>query len=192
MDDSRSVANEYRKKFNPEGKNILLFVGRLVAVKNLNFLLKVFSEYVKINDNSILILTGEGDKKEELVKLTEQLNLQKHVNFAGRFENEELYAWYQIADYFILPSISEVFGAVVNEALIAGVPVLCSGVAGAACMINDRNGLIFNPYNKEELLSAFKTVLTKEQKTQNDNSQRISLMPYTFNQRITELISFLK
>ena len=172
MDDSRSVANEYRKKFNPEGKNILLFVGRLVAVKNLNFLLKVFSEYVKINDNSILILTGEGDKKEELVKLTEQLNLQKHVNFAGRFENEELYAWYQIADYFILPSISEVFGAVVNEALIAGVPVLCSGVAGAACMINDRNGLIFNPYNKEELLSAFKTVLTKEQKTQNDNSQR--------------------
>lgn len=111
----------------------MLFVGRLVDVKNLNFLIEVFSDYVLLNKNARLILVGDGDKKNELKNLVLNLNIQDYVLFTGRYENEELYAWYKIADYFILPSTSETFGAVVNEALIAGLPVLCSNLAGASC-----------------------------------------------------------
>lgn len=192
INDAKPISTEYLDQYRLHDKNILLFVGRLVKVKNLKFLVEVFSQYVLTNKNVVLILIGDGDKKSELTKLVEQLKIQDNVIFAGRFENEALYAWYQIADYFILPSISETFGAVVNESLIAGVPVICSNLAGASCLINEKNGVTFNPYKKYELLSIFNEVLDKKRSTTNNTSIYNSLMPYTFNQRIHELIQFLK
>ena len=189
---AKSLSEEYSKRFNLVEKNILLFVGRLVEVKNLKFLIDVFSNYVSKNKDIILILIGEGDKKLELMELVENLKIQDNVIFAGHFENEALYAWYRIADYSILPSISETFGAVVNESLIAGVPVICSNLAGASFLINEKNGKTFNPYNKEELLSIFNEVLNKKRQSRDNLSIYDSLMPFTFNQRMLKLISFFK
>jgi glycosyltransferase involved in cell wall biosynthesis len=192
LNDAKTISVNYLNQYKLHEKNILLFVGRLVKVKNLKFLLEVFSNYVSTNKKVMLVLVGDGDKKTELVELVEKLKIQENVIFAGRFENEELYAWYRIADYFILPSTSETFGAVVNESLIAGVPVLCSKLAGASCLINKENGATFNPYEKDELLTIFNSVLNKPRPDKMDLSIEKSLMPYNFNQRMTELISFLK
>ncbi|MDP4238370.1 MAG: glycosyltransferase family 4 protein [Bacteroidota bacterium] len=192
INSAQQISAEYTKKYNLKDKNLLLFVGRLVEVKNLRFLLEVFSHYIVTNQNAVLILIGDGDKKTELIKQVEELKIQDNIIFAGRFENEELYAWYRIADYFILPSISETFGAVVNESLIAGVPVICSNLAGASSLINKKNGVTFNPNDPEELLSVFKETLNKKRPLKNHLSTDDSLMPYTFNQRMTKLISFLK
>jgi glycosyltransferase involved in cell wall biosynthesis len=189
----QQFSTQYLEKYKLENKSILLFVGRLVKVKNLNFLIEVFSQYLLNNKNVVLILIGDGDKKSELKELVSKLKIQDNIIFAGRFENEELYAWYRIADYFILPSTSETFGAVVNESLIAGVPVICSNLAGACCLINDENGKTFNPNNKEELLSIFNEVLIKKRENRmNSIVDDKSLMPFTFDQRMLELISFLK
>ena len=192
FNDAHSVSKEYIHRYKLKEKNILLFVGRLVEVKNLKFLLEVFSLYVAKNKNSVLILVGDGDKRFELIRLAEQLKIPEHVIFAGRYEHKELYAWFKVADYFILPSTWEPFGAVVNESLIAGVPVICSNLAGAACLITEKNGIIFNPYDKEELLTIFCDVLCRKQNSINDSSNHFSLMPYTFHQKVNELISFLK
>ena len=192
INDAQPISMKYLNQFNLNEKSILLFVGRLVKVKNLEFLIEVFSRYTEKNKNVVLLLIGDGDKKSGLTERVKMLNLQDNVIFAGRFENEELYAWYRIADYFILPSISETFGAVVNESLIAGVPVLCSNLAGASSLINSKNGMTFNPYDKEELLSIFNTVLSKTRETKNNISLNNSLMPFTFDQRMKDLISFLK
>jgi glycosyltransferase involved in cell wall biosynthesis len=191
INNAQQISGRYLEEYNLKEKNILLFVGRLVEVKNLNFLIEVFSYYVSKNKDAVLILIGDGDKKSELLKLVSDLQMQKNIIFAGRFENEELYAWYRIADYFILPSISETFGAVVNESLIAGVPVICSNLAGASSLINEKNGVTFDPYNKEELLNIFNKILSKKRLTKNSSSINNSLMPFTFNKRMNELISFL-
>lgn len=191
INNAQPITVEYIKRYKLESKNVLLFVGRLVEVKNLNFLLDVFSQYASTNDDVVLILVGDGDKKNELLELAANLKIQEKVIFAGRFEHNELYAWYRIADYLILPSTSETFGAVVNESLIAGVPVLCSELAGASSLINDQNGIIFNPYDEEKLLSIFNYVFSKEKNYKQKSSKLNSLMPYTFNQRIRNLISFL-
>jgi len=188
---AQQISDHYLQSFKLTDKNILLFVGRLVEVKNLNFLIEVFSNYVSVNKNAVLVLVGDGDKKNELIELVNQLNVKDNVIFAGRYENESLYAWYNIADYFILPSTSETFGAVVNESLIAGVPVLCSELAGAACLVNESNGVTFNPYDKAMLLSVFNQVLNEKRQLKKITSQN-SIMPYSFNQRIQGLISFLK
>ena len=191
INDSQSVTQDYINKYNLHQKDIILFVGRLVEVKNLKFLLEVFSDYVRNNKNSILILVGDGDKKFELIRLAAHLKIQDNVIFAGRFEHKELYGWFRVADYFILPSTWEPFGAVVNESLIAGVPVICSNLAGASCLITDKNGFTFNPHDKDQLLTILNDVFNKKQNTGNVSFTHHSLMPYTFNQRIHELISFL-
>jgi glycosyltransferase involved in cell wall biosynthesis len=191
LKDAENISTQYMDQYKLYDKNILLFVGRFIKVKNLQFLITVFSSYVLTNKNAVLVLVGDGDRKAELQTLVETLNMQDHILFVGRFENEELYAWYRIADYFILPSTSEAFGAVVNESLIVGVPVLCSDLAGASCLVNEKNGVTFNPYNEEKLLSILKEVLPgKRQKATKPVSSN-SLMPYTFDQRISNLIWFL-
>lgn len=192
LDKTDHITKAYSDKYNLKGKNILLFVGRLVKVKNLNTLLNVFSTYLTTNKNSVLILVGDGCLKKELTGLVESLKIEDNVIFAGRYENEALYAWYRLADYFILPSISEVFGAVVNESLIAGVPVMCSDVAGAACLINKENGVIFDPYDEEKMLSMLSEKLNGNVKEMKGLSNSVSLMPYTFNQKIRDVISFLR
>ncbi len=186
------IATDYFEKYDLKGKKVLLFVGRLVKVKNLNTLLNVFSLYLTTNKNTVLILVGEGNKKQELESLVDSLGMQKNVIFAGRYENEALFAWYRLADYFVLPSTSEVFGAGVNESLIAGVPVMCSDVAGAACLINEKNGVIFNPYDEKGLLSVLNDKMNDSVKEMEKPSNLVSLMPYTFNQKILDVISFLK
>jgi len=188
---SDSITQGYINQYKLIDKDVLLFVGRLVEVKNLRFLIDVFSSYVAINKNAVLILVGDGDKKSELLKMVEEVKIQDNIIFAGRFEHKELYAWYRAADYFILPSIWEPFGAVVNESLIAGTPVLCSNLAGATCLINNENGVTFNPFDKDELLSILNEVFCKKRNSFNNISTRNSLMPYTFNQKMQELISFL-
>ena len=191
LSNAHSISEEYVQRYKLQESNILLFVGRLVKVKNLIFLINVFSSYVSLNKNAVLILVGDGDKKSELMKIVDQLGIKANVIFAGRYENEALYAWYCIADSFILPSVSEVFGAVVNESLIAGVPVLCSNLAGASCLINKGNGITFNPDDKEKLLTILKESLNKKRKL-NELSISNSLMPYTFEERMSGLIRFLK
>jgi len=192
INDAHSVSKEYIRRYNLKEKNILLFVGRLVEVKNLKFLLEVYSRYLVKNKEGVLILVGDGQKRFELIRLAEQLKISDHVIFAGRYEHKELYAWFKVADYFILPSTWEPFGAVVNESLIAGVPVICSNLAGAACLITDKNGVVFNPYDKEELLTIFCDVLSKKQNSVKDGTNHFSLMPFTFHQKVDELISFLR
>lgn len=191
INNSKHFSDQYIQLFNLKNKNILLFVGRLVKVKNLNFLIEVFSNFVLLNKNAVLVLVGDGDKRSELIGLVERLNLKDNVVFAGRYENEALYAWYNIADYFILPSTSETFGAVVNESLIAGVPVICSELAGASYLINKFNGTTFNPYDKDELLTVFNKVLW-EKRQLNKSGIYDSIMPFSFNQGIQGLIRFLK
>ncbi len=81
--------------------------------------------------------------------------LEGKVIFPGKYQGKELFGWYACVSGFVLPSLSETFGAVVNEALIFGLKVLCSKFAGASCLINPGNGEIFNPLDSADTLEKF-------------------------------------
>lgn len=150
LKENLKLSKKYGATKNVNKKKIILYVGRLVTVKNLFFLLKTFSKLK--NENCYLVLVGDGYLKIELEKLSFDLNLGNKVLFEGRKEGAELLAWYNLADIFVLPSTYEPFGAVVNEALLAGCQVLCSKNAGSSSLINTENGKVFDPYNEDELL----------------------------------------
>ena len=84
----------------------------------------------------------------------------------------------------------ECFGSVVNEALIAGVPVVCSDIAGASCLVTESNGRTFSPMLPNALSQACNDLLGSIAPFCGD-SLRPSLMPFTFERAIASVLSLL-
>lgn len=179
-DGFQSITEKYKSQCNIKDSNIILYTGRLVEVKGLKLLLNAFAR--STNDNYKLILVGEGQQKSELVQLAKSLGISEKVIFPGYFDGPNLYAWYSIANFFILPSTYEPFGAVVNEALIYGCPVVASKYIGALnFMKNDDNGLIFDPLNQQQFVSTLNNAMINYREY---NSSRKNLMLYSFEEYV--------
>lgn len=168
-------------------KPIVLYVGRLENVKGLDLLIKAYA--YSIVDTHDLVLVGEGREKEYLIQKTEEFGIKESVIFAGYYDVPNLYSWYEIADFLVLPSWHEPFGAVVNEALIYGCPVVASKYVGAITFVDEPyNGLIFDPHDSK----GFEEILIKAcQYFPRAKIGRESLMRHSFDEYVnvfTELI----
>ncbi len=129
------LKKEYQKKF--------LYVGRLSSVKNLETLIRAF------NDLPIhhLTIIGDGEEKEYLQSIANQ-----NISFKQPIENIKLQIEFLNHDIFILPSISETWGLVVEEALYFGLPVMVSKNCGSVELVKSGvNGYIFEPSDSEEI-----------------------------------------
>lgn len=187
---SLNKASEYIKQYNLNGKKVILFVGRLVEVKNIPFLIKAVAK-LECSD-SVLVIVGEGPLLRQLKKLVKALNISEKVFFTGRKEDLDLVSWYTIAQLFVLPSTYEPFGAVVNEALLGGCEVLCSEKAGASSLINLANGKLFNPYNEIEFLGQLSNKLEYLKPILiEDIELRKSKMPFKFSEKVEKLMDEL-
>lgn len=180
------ISSNYARHYNLIGKRILLFVGRLMPVKNIS---SAISAFIKAEvEDSVFIIVGGGTLKEELLQQTKNV---QNVILAGRFEQLELLAWYNLASVFILPSVKEPFGAVTNEALLAGCLSLISNVAGSQCLIEDnRNGFLIDPNDLESMSSTIRKALLQQPKLK-EIKLRESLMLSTFEESLKPLLSAL-
>ena len=142
-------------------KKVILFVGRLEKEKALDLLLTVFSELYAANNDLRLIFVGNGSMEHQLKEYAVRHHLNDAVLFAGRLTGEQLYAWYNIGQILVLPSVHEPFGAVVNEALASGCQAVVSDSVGAACLINEMNGVIFKTNDHADLKNALFQTLEK-------------------------------
>lgn len=128
-----------------EVKNFF-YVGRFVEVKNLKFLISTFNDLPQYN----LYMAGFGEQEEELKAMAKQ-----NVHFLGAINNKDLSGYYQKMDVFVLPSLIEPWGLVVEEALNNGLPVIVSDRVGCAEeIINESNGIIFKHNSSRSLADA--------------------------------------
>jgi glycosyltransferase involved in cell wall biosynthesis len=132
-EDARKIMSAH----NLTGKRVLLFVGRLAPGKRVDRLVRAFAEQSNRFPDAVLAVVGDGGERSNLEALAQTSGVAEKVLFVGRKEDTELYAWYRVAALFVLPSSYERFGAVVNEALLSGVPVVCSDRAGAKVLIRE-------------------------------------------------------
>lgn len=183
---SLELCYQYIKKYDLMEKRILLFVGRLSSEKNIKSAIQAFAE-ANVKD-SVFIIVGGGSQKETLKEIALQNN---NVIIAGRYEHLELFAWYNIASVFILPSIKEPFGAVTNEALLAGCYSLISKLAGSQCLIEEgNNGMLIDPYDVNSMAKIIrKALLTRPKLT--EIKLRDSLMQENFDVAISRVIHAL-
>lgn len=172
---------------------VFLFVGRLVSIKNLPFLVQYFAVEFMNEPRVKLLLVGGGPLESSLRTQVAQLGLEERIILTGKHEQEALYAHYLLGDSLVLPSLSEAFGAVVNEALILGLPVGCTNRAGATTLSSESKSpiLTFDPQKGDELCQVLRSLYTSQfSKTSflEEKIVRPSLMRKTFKQYIAELI----
>lgn len=187
---SRLLTDSYNaaKEYLIVDKNVFLFVGRLVELKNVDTIIDAFSHLNQ--KKNILVIIGDGECRESLRERADKNNA--NVLFLGRLENDDLYKWYNIADVLLLASYQEAFGAVTAEALTAGCRCLVSEKAGSACLINPQNnGNLFDPYNKDMLVQQLRDEETNlNNKDKKDyRILRKSLMPIKYKSILDSLFN---
>jgi glycosyltransferase involved in cell wall biosynthesis len=133
-------------------KEYLLYVGRFAPEKNLVRLLQAFERYrTREPAGWGLVMVGAGPLRDRLERVARERNLE--VVWTGFKSLQELLPFYAHAGCFILPSISEPWGLVVNEAMASGLPVIVSRRCGCAeDLVRDgENGFLFDPEDPAEL-----------------------------------------
>lgn len=180
------LSKELPDKFGLKDKKVLLFVGRLDPVKNLE---RLFDAISKTKEEFVTVIVGSGELETPLKQKAAQI--EKSIVFAGRYEGDGVRAWYNIADAFVLASHMEAFGAVTNEALIAGCTCLVSQNAGSACLINGDNGRIIDPYDVDSMATIIDETM-QAIKVRKEITLRPCKMAFTFEETIDRVINELK
>lgn len=162
---------EIRKEFGIQPDTVVLgTVGRLSKEKNQSFLLELFANYKKTNQNSILIITGDGPLLTQLKAKASQLGVMDSVIFSGvRTDVEKILC---AMDIFILPSQYEGFPVTLVEAQCTGLPCLISDAITSEVKLTDlitENSL---SDSIEEWISSINEVLKLPRKGRSDEIQK--------------------
>lgn len=122
-------------KLKEAGKKIILFVGRITLQKGPDYFLKTAKKILEFNPNVIFIMAGSGDMERQMIQEAASLGISDKVFFPGFLRGKELSQLYQIADLYILPSVSEPFGITPLESLVNNTPILISKQSGVSEII---------------------------------------------------------
>ena len=126
------LSADLRRCMQMEAKNVILFVGNLVAVKGINIAVEAMQYMV----GDVLVVIGDGPMRKMLQKTISRLGLTERVFFAGVRSQKEIARWMNMADRLCLPSRSEGMPNVVLEALTSGLPVVATPVGSCADLLS--------------------------------------------------------
>jgi 1,2-diacylglycerol 3-alpha-glucosyltransferase len=144
---------DFYEKFNiPENTIKLLFVGRLFPEKSIDTIIKAIPYIIEKNKNIHIMIVGGGYLKSKLEKLTHDLKVEKYVTFLGLISEEDKVLAYNASDIFVLPSLAELEGMVVLEAMACGKPIIISdSKMSASRFFVENNGFLFETKNAKDL-----------------------------------------
>jgi glycosyltransferase involved in cell wall biosynthesis len=166
---------------------LILYVGRLVGIKNVRGAIEAFAATYGGDVDVHFVIIGDGVELPALRLFASRLPAAPRIHFLGHREGALLHGWYSLASVFILASRIEPYGAVVNEALMAGVPVVCSTAAGSRALIKDNfNGFKVDPDNTGSISGALgRSARWLRSCRELFGSTRDSLMPLKFEDDVT-------
>lgn len=128
-----TAAQEFRERYS--GRKIILYLGRLIERKGIDYLLKAFAGVSEKIPRTILIIAGDGPEKHNLQELCKELGL-KDVLFTGYVSEEEKATILLACDFLVYPTVTidypEEWGLAVNEAMSVGKPAIVTDAVGCA------------------------------------------------------------
>lgn len=168
---------------NNTEKTFLIFVGSLSKGKNIESMVDLLK---MLGEKYYLIIVGDGSEyyKNDLKMLFDNLN----CIFVGYKKIDELYPYYKLASFSILPGLG---GLAINQAMAFGVPVICCHADGAEkdLVINDKTGFIYN--NLEE---AYNYIISKNDKSWTEmgkNAQTLLFTEHSVENMMNKFIKYL-
>lgn len=143
------------------GRRIVLSVGRLVAYKGFDILIRACR---LLPEDTVVVIVGDGPLRGPLEAEIKSLGLDDRVLLAGHVESTELVSLYQCSTLFCLPSVSrsEAFGVVLVEAMSYGLPLVVADVSGSGLAwvnAHDVSGLCVNEADPEKIAAGCVRIL---------------------------------
>ncbi len=150
---SRRNPAPFFAKYNiPPGRQYIVFVGRIHPEKSISTLIRAIPLMLQSNLNVHLIIVGFGHMETALAKLAKNLGVTDKVTMTGRVDDDDLIQAYSAADLFVMPSLAELEGMAVLEAMSVGAPILVAdSPESAAKHFVDGNGALFRPGDHKHL-----------------------------------------
>jgi len=145
----------------PAEKVRILYCGQLIERKGLRVLIDAFADLADDFPHLELQFVGEGPLRAALAERV-PARCKHRVIFAGFQSVDRLPAFFGEADVFVLPSLHDGWGVVVNQALAAGLPIVCSSSVGAAVdlVVPNQNGDIVPPDDRAALANALRSLVS--------------------------------
>jgi glycosyltransferase involved in cell wall biosynthesis len=155
--DAEAIASERARTGRIEREHSFLFVGRFLTLKNLERFARAYLRYRSEGGTWRLDIVGFGETEAAVRQL---LEAEASVTFHGALGHDVLIPMYLRAGCLVLPSYSENWGLVVNEAMHAGMPIAISSLTGCApeLLREGENGVAFDPWDEASMASALKRI----------------------------------
>lgn len=140
----------------PDGTPLFVCAGRLIAPKGIDLVIEAVAIHRREIGPCTLWIIGDGPEREHLAELARLRGVEDSVAFLGTVDPGALKGALEVCDALVFPTLQDLVGRVVVEALTVGVPVVLSPMTGAAgTVVRDGvNGLIVDPRDPRELARA--------------------------------------
>jgi glycosyltransferase involved in cell wall biosynthesis len=167
---------------------VVLYVGRFVELKGVRLLLDAVASLQRAGSEFSLVLVGEGREKQALEQRAVALGL-KNVHFQPAQPPEKMPSVYRSADLVVFPTLQDVWGFVANEAVLCGVPVLCSKYAGCAAELFPAEN-IFSPDDPSEFAEKLEAAIAG--RLPKPDPTRLKTTEYLGRELVNELNRFIR
>ena len=162
LESERSDLNYLRNLLGLDSNRpVLLYASKFIHRKHPDILLDAYSSLDE--PRPYLLYVGDGELAAELKSKAKELGLDE-VRFLGFKNQSELPKYYALADIFILPSINETWGLVINEAMNAGCAIITIDSVGSSIDLvrNEINGIVLPIIDKDYLVGALNKCLEQK------------------------------
>ncbi len=189
---NKKKADEKRRDLGiPQDAVVILYLSGMKSRKRPMDLLKAFIR-VKERDNVYLVFAGAGEVYEELKDTSSACQNVKLVRFVNQ---SEIGIYYAMANLFILPSVDEPWGLVINEAMCHSLPIITTTKVGAAkdLIVHGKNGFIYEPGNVEQLSTYISYFLCNPEKLREMGEQSKDIIKYwSYQEDLTGILEALR
>lgn len=170
---------------------IIIYVGRIAEIKNINLLLKSFLLTKKLLKNSALIIVGRGEKENDVKDFSKRLDLE-NVIFTGELSSDKVVKLMNCSDILTLTSWFEASPTVIRESLSCGVPVVTTNVGDVNTIISNKYlGEIVNSYDEvdfsEAMIKLINLVKDRPREVQY-KCRELALSEFSFDNTVSKYI----
>lgn len=127
----------YARRLQQEGYTVISTIGRLTIQKGLVHFLRAAARALSRYDRLLFIIAGDGDQRDELIQLSADLGISRHVLMTGFIRGAAWRELYDLSDIFVMNSISEPFGLTALEAAVQDTAILLSRSSGVGEVLTD-------------------------------------------------------
>ena len=164
-----------RKKIGLPKGNIVLYTGRINQEKNLDVLVHAIPLVLQKLDAHFLFC-GSGGFKQEIMKLTRDLQVTEHTTFIDFLDWNDYPNIYALADMFVMPAEAELQSIVTMEAIASGLPIVVVNKGAVPELACYNNGFLFEPRDSTQLAQNIVTILADKnlKTTMSKNSRELA------------------